>query len=144
MPTIQNKRLFIARYNGLDRTVEEVTGAGRKRLENARQVVLGDGQSTVYQLHDPAATVDPITLRCITTRDDPFVAAIEGLFELQRLNPDAADALILFAYADSGATVDSRNFVKAVIQDYKFADGNSNAHGEAPFEFTVQPDDVLP
>jgi hypothetical protein len=141
--TIQNKRLYIARFGAFQRTCEAYTGAGWKRLETARQVVLGTGDSRVHDLFDPAATLDPVTLRFICTRDDPFIKAAKEAAERHRLDPNSAEAIMLLAYDDAGAIVDTITLPRAVIQAVRFPEGDTNTSNETILEIETKPADSL-
>lgn len=143
MPIIQSKRLYIARFGAFQRTCEVYTGAGRKRLENARPIVLGTGDSRVTHLHDPAASLDAVTLRFICTRDDPFIKAAQDAFERHRLDPTSAETIILLAYADDGSIVDTISLPRAVIQEIRFPEGDTNTNNETAMEIITQPADAL-
>jgi hypothetical protein len=140
---IQSKRILIARYGAVARTCEAYSGAGKKRLEAARPIVLGDGQSQVLYLFDPAVGCDQVTLRFIVTRDDPFVQAAGEAFERHRRDPQSAESLVLMAYTDAGAVVASKTLVRAVIQEMRWPEGDTNTNNESMLELIVQPTDAL-
>lgn len=140
---IQSKRLMIATYGAFRRTCEVYTGAGKKRLEGARPIVLGDGNSKVNFLFDPAVSPDQVTLRFIITRDDPFIQAAEDAFERHRLNPMSSESLMLLAYADDGSIVDNKTLVRATILDLRYPEGDTNTNSEVMLELVVQPQDAL-
>lgn len=138
-----SKRLMIAKHGDISRTVEVYTGGGRKRLDNAKPVVLGDGRSYVHFIDDPAVAPDLMTLRLIATRDDPFVSAAEQALDLHRRDPLSAGSVTLTAYADSGAVIADKQIIRAVIQEVRFPDGDTQTSGETLAEIIVQPRDVL-
>jgi hypothetical protein len=139
----QNKRLFIAKIGDISRTCEAYSGAGKKRIESSRPIVMGTGDSRVHKLRDPAMTVDPVTLRFICTRDDPFITAIGAAAEKHRLDPQSAGSLILQAFSDAGAVVASKTLVRACIESFHWSDGDTNASGESVCEVVVDPEDAL-
>jgi hypothetical protein len=140
---IQNKRLMIARYGAFKRTCEVYTGAGNKRLDAPRPIVLGDGNSQVNFLMDPAVAPDQVTLRFIVTRDDPFIRAADDAFERHRLDPMSAESVMLLAYADDGSIVDNKTLVRCVIQELRYPEGDTNTSSETMLELIVQPLDRL-
>lgn len=138
-----SKRLMIAKHGDISRTVEVYTGGGRKRLDNAKAVVLGDGRSQVHFIDDPAVAPDLITLRMIATRDDPFVNAAERALDQHRRDPLTAAPITLKAFSDDGGVLGDKQIIRAVIQEVRFPDGDTMTSGETMAEIICQPRDVL-
>ena len=143
MPIVQNKRLYIAAIGAFRRTCEAYTGAGVKRLDNSRPIVMGSGDSRVYRLFDPAASLDQVTLRFVCTRDDPFIIAAHEAFERHRLYPASAEDVVLLAYADDGTIVAVKTLPRCVFEEVRFPEGDTNTSGEVTLEILTQPADVL-
>ncbi|MEW6212790.1 MAG: hypothetical protein AB1631_30975 [Acidobacteriota bacterium] len=137
----QNKRNFQVTYAGLTRKCEAFDGGDEKRLEAAKDVVMA-GSNEVQKLHDPAYTVEAITLRLVCTRDDSFGREILNLYRQQLKNPGAAPACILQSLEDDLSVIGDKAYTQAVIQSVKPPQGDRGSSDQVMIEFVVQPQGV--
>jgi hypothetical protein len=139
----QTKRLIIAKINGFTLTCEEVTGIKQKRVSNPVDVVKGDGNSRVHKLHDPAVTVDPVTLRCIVEKNKAGMAEARRMLQEHKKDPSSAKNVLVQSLKDDGTPLDTWTLVKAVFQEVSIPEGSTQQHGEAMGEIIVQPEDIV-
>lgn len=139
----QTKRQILARLAGFNAPVHKVSAAVWKRLQGAIDVVRGDGSNRVDKLHDPAVSIEAVTLEIIVEKNEAFVAKARSLFLQHKQNPQSAGPLVLISINDDGSVRDTLTLVRAVIQEVRSADGDVQSHGEAVAQIIVQPDDVI-
>lgn len=143
MATPQTKRLIIARLAGFDAPLHKVSAANWKRLSDAVRVVRGDGTSRVDKLHDPAVTVEPITLELVVEKNEAFIAKARALFLQHKQDPSSAGPLVIVSMLDNGTVLDQVTLVRAVIQGVTAPEGDTLTHGEAMAQIVVDPEDVI-
>lgn len=141
MPKATSKRRYTMVHLGISRTIEEFTQPERKRLEGAKPFIMGDGTNKVRYNHDPAVGCEPVTIRMITTDDDPYIQAAEAALARHKDDPTTAESLIIRTHKDSGAVIATKTLFRAVIQSIKLAEGNTGSHDNAMYEVVVQPED---
>lgn len=143
MPKATSKRRYTMIHLGISRTIEEYSAPEYKRREAAKDVIFGDGESKVTHNHDPARGMEPITIKLITTDDDPYIGKAELAFDRHQADPATAESVVIRCHKDNGVILSTRTFVKAVIQGIKYPEGSTASHDNGMFEITVLPDSVL-
>ena len=141
MPTATSKKLYTLIHNGISHSVEKFTAPQKKRLEAAKPVIFGDGLNKVSYNHDPAFGCEHVTISMIATLEDPFVRAMEDARQRHKDNPDSAETAIIRAHQHDGKIITQLTLFKAVIQDIKYAEGDTAGHDNPMVEVTFQPDD---
>jgi hypothetical protein len=143
MPKATSKRRYTMVHLGISRTIEEFTQPERKRLENAKPFIMGDGQNTVRYNHDPARGCEPVTIKMITTDDDPYISKASDAFRRHMNDPATAESAIIRCHKDDGTILSTMTLVRAVIQAMKFVEGNTTSHDHGMLEVILQPEDFL-
>ena len=141
MPKATSKRLYTAVHLGISRTIEEFTPPKKKRLESAKPAIFGDGQSKVTYNHDPAFGCEEVTIRMITTEDDPYIQKAEAARARHKNDPSTAEPMILRTHKADGSVIATKTLFRAVIQSIQLAEGSTSGHDNAMYEVVVQPED---
>lgn len=128
-------------FLGVSRTIEKFTQPEKKRLENAKPVVFGDGLNKVNKMHDPAFSCEPVTISMIVQDDDPFVAQAEAARQRHKDDPTSAESCIIRCHADNGNVIKTFTLFRCVIQSLKLPSGDTASHDHGMMEIVLDIED---